>query len=399
MIEFVATDVAHGGAAVGRIDGKTHFIDGVLPGERVRGQVVQDKKSWARVELSDVLDASPARVDAPCPYFGRCGGCQWQFAEYDSQLAWKRSIVVGQMQHLGRLDDPPVRETVTPGTPYGYRNRMDFRVDGGRPAFSRRRSNSLVAVSGCLLLHPVLAEVYQRIEDLGDARAVTVRVSATTGKVLVIVRGAVPESAAGWGCAVSHRDRTGVHAVIGTGAIEETVAGATFRITGDAFFQTNTPGAEALVELVTEALSPGPDDTLLDAYAGGGLFAATVGAGTRHVIAVESNGLGVFDLKHNLGESDIDHRIVKSAVEDMSLGGSWDIAVVDPPREGLRTDGVGAVVAGNPRAIAYVSCDPASLARDTAYLAEAGYHLDWATPVDLFPQTFHIETVAAFTRV
>ncbi len=398
MVEFTPTGMAHGGAAVGRIDGKAHFVDGAMPGELVRGEVVHDKGTWARVTLQEVVQESPHRVTPPCPHFADCGGCQWQFADYPAQLEWKQSIVTGQLAHIGGLDDPPVGPTLAPGPEYGYRNRMDFSVLDGAPALTQRRTSTLVAIPECLLLHPNLGVVFERLDDLDGVRGLTLRASTTTGEVLAIVRGPVPDGATAWGCAVSRRDRTGVHAVIGRGDIHETVGGMDLRVTGDAFFQNNTAGAEALVTLIREALEPQQGETLLDAYAGGGLFAVTVGSKAGTVVAVEANGLAVYDLRHNLAEAGVDHQVEKGSVDEVDIGGSWDIAIVDPPREGLRRPGVAAVTAGRPRSIAYVSCDPASLARDSRHLDEAGYRLDLATPVDLFPQTFHIETVARFTR-
>jgi tRNA/tmRNA/rRNA uracil-C5-methylase (TrmA/RlmC/RlmD family) len=399
MIELRPTDVAHGGEGVARVDGKAHFVDGAMPGERVLGEVVKDGGAWARVELRRILEPSAQRIDPPCPHFGVCGGCQWQYADYPAQLAWKRSILAGQLAHLGKIADPPVPETVPVGPPFGYRNRADFRVVEGRPAFSRRRSHDLEPIDQCLLLHPALAGLFSRLGDLGGATAITLRVAATSGAMLAVVIGPVPEGAADWGCAVSQRRRSRLTPVIGDGTITETVSGVGFQITGDAFFQNNTPGAEVLVDLVRQALVPRIGDTVLDAYAGGGLFGLSVGRGAAGVIAVESDPLAVSDLRRNAAAAGAKVRIVEGAVEDAVplLGGRWDLAVVDPPRDGLGLEGVTAIVMGRPRAIAYVSCDPASLGRDSRYLAEAGYRLEWATPVDLFPQTFHLESVAAFT--
>jgi len=399
MIELEVSGIAHGGEAVGRLEGKACFVDGAMPGERVRGEVVKDAGAWARVELAEVLAPSPQRVDPPCPLFGACGGCQWQFAAYPAQLEWKRSILAGQLAHLGRVQDPPVRDTVAPGEPFRYRNRVDFRVASGRPAFSRRRSHLLQPVDDCLLLHPALADLPARLGDLGEATGITLRVAAATGARLAIVHGEVPAQAADWGCGVVSRQRHRLTPVIGPGHLVETVAGVPLRITGDAFFQTHTAGAEAMVALVEEALAPRDGETLLDAYAGGGLFGLTVGRRASRVIAVESSPLAAGDLRHNAGKAPVPVRVVEGKVEAVlpHLEGGWDVAVVDPPRTGLGEAGVQAVAAGRPRALAYVSCDPASLARDTRTLAAAGYRLDWAAPVDLFPQTFHIETVAAFT--
>ena len=397
MLELTPDSMAHGGAAIGRVAGKAHFIDGAMPGELVRGEVVLDKGAWARVELDEVLTPSPNRVSPPCRHFDECGGCQWQFGDYPTQLEWKQSIVAGQLAHIGGLDDIALQPIVAPGPEYGYRNRMDFSVSNGAPALSRRRSHTLVPIAECLLIDPSLSDLFDRLVDLDRVRGVTIRTSIATGETLAVIRGRVPDAAASWKCAVSRRDRTGVHPAIGDGTIHERVAGIDLRITGDAFFQNNTAGAEALVGLVRAAVDPQPGETLLDAYAGGGLFAVTVGDGLN-VIAVESNGLAVFDLRHNLAQSGITHEVIKDSFEDAAIGEAWDIAIANPPREGLRAAGVTAITTGQPRAIAYISCDPASLARDARLLTDAGYDLDLATPVDLFPQTFHIETVARFSR-
>ncbi len=399
VIELDLTGVAHGGEAVGRLEGKACFVGGAMPGERVRGEIVKDGGAWARVELREVVTASPQRVEPPCPLFGACGGCQWQFADYPAQLEWKRQIVAGQLAHLGRVEDPPVRDTVAVGAPFRYRNRVDFQVAEGRPAFSRRRSHLLQPIDDCLLLHPALGDLVSRLGDLGGAAALTLRVATATGDLLAVVDGPVPSQATGWECGVVQKGRGRLVPAVGPGWIVETVAGVALRITGDAFFQNNTAGAETLVRLVEEALSPRPGETLLDAYAGGGLFGLTAGRATAGVIAVESDPIAVDDLRHNAASAPVPVRVVEGAVEAAlpCLEARWELAVADPPRTGLGEAGVGAVVAGRPRAVAYVSCDPASLARDARTLAAAGYGLAWAAPVDLFPQTFHVETIAAFT--
>jgi 23S rRNA (uracil1939-C5)-methyltransferase len=162
----------------------------------------------------------------------------------------------------------------------------------------------------------------------------------------------------------------------------------------------NTAGADALVRLVTQALELGPQDVLLDAYSGGGLFSCTAGTSAGRIIAVESDEAALQDLRHNCERTGVDARIVPGRFEEVAgdLGEYWTAAIVDPPRTGLGRSGVAAVTAAEPATVAYVSCDPASLGRDANLLAEAGYELDWARPVDMFPQTFHVETVAVFRR-
>ncbi len=398
-LQFRTHDMAHGGSAVARRDGKAFFVDGALPDETVSGSVVVDKGSWGRVDLAEVLEPSPDRVLPTCPHFDRCGGCQWQHGSYEAQLRWKKSIVAGQLAHLGRHPDPPVRETVAVGTPYQYRNRMDYRVRNGRPALHERRSRQLVPLSECQILHPNLAEVFVDLGDLSGAEAITLRTSTATGDVLAVISGQVPPQAAAWGCHLATAHDGEVTPVRGEATLEESVAGVLFRISGLAFFQNNTLGAQTLVDLVREASGIEPGDTLLDAYAGGGLFAATIGQEAERVLAIEIDDVAAADLQANLNRAGVgEYRIIRAATEDAieRIDEYWDVVIADPPRRGLGAVGVDAVTAAEPRTVVYVSCDPASLARDTALLAEFGYHLDWVAPVDMFPQTYHIECVARF---
>jgi 23S rRNA (uracil1939-C5)-methyltransferase len=382
---------AHGGETVGRVNGKTVFVADALPGERVRARVIADKASWTRAELVEVVEASPDRVTPPCGVFGSCGGCQWQHVDYATQASAKQQIVTDQLQHLGGMTEPPVRQTATPGPAFGYRNRMTFRVDGGMPAMHRRRTRTLVAVPECLLLVPRLEELYGQLGDMRGATAFTLRAGARTGDTLVVIDGQVPAHATSWGASVMRGSRP----LIGRPFFHEEVAGVRLRVSGRTFFQVNTDGAEELVRLVAEALEPRADETLLDGYAGAGLFSATVGRRAGRVVAVESNRRAHSDLAVNV--EGIDTQIIGSRFEE-GVDAVWDIAVVDPPRAGLGARGVEVVTTPRPRAVAYVSCDPASLARDVRLLGATGYECRWITPVDMFPQTFHVETVAAFMR-
>jgi 23S rRNA (uracil1939-C5)-methyltransferase len=400
-MELRTSGMAHGGAAVARVEGKAFFVDGALPGELVLGEVTRDKGSWGKAKLISVLERSPDRVEPLCPHFKRCGGCQWQFGTEGAQREWKHSIVTGQLSHLGQIDDPPVREVVAVGPSFGYRNRMDYRVFRGRPALHERGSRRLVPLTECPLLHPNLADVFADLGDLSGAESLTLRTATTTGAVLAIIEGSVPRQARSWGCNVTVKEGEDLRTVYGEMEIEETIAGIPFRITGTAFFQTNTRGAESLVTLVEEAANVTGDDTVLDAYAGGGLFAATVGRRAARVVAIEQDQTAAADLHANLARAGItEFRIMASPVEDAidRIGEYWDVAIVDPPRQGLGVNGVDAVTAARPHTVVYVSCDPASLARDSSLLAEVGYTLEWVAPIDMFPQTYHIECVARFAR-
>lgn len=400
MLELHPHAMAHGGEAVARRDGKAHFVAGVLPGEVVEAVVIEDRGSWARADLVEILEASPERREPPCPHAESCGGCQWQFASESAQRDWKRETVRSQLEHLGKITDPLVHPTATPGDPLGYRNRMDFHVVDGRPALMRPRSNDPVPLTTCLLLHPLLQPVFDSWGDLSGAERISLRCGTRTGHILAIVEGTVPDEAESWGVPVLVREGSKLHRAIGEPQLEEIIDGTRFSIPYDGFFQNNTAGADTLVELARIAADLARDETLLDGYCGVGLFGATLGQEADFVVGIDSIADATEHARRNLQRAGVDGRIVTgSFTKDIeSLDAYWDVAVVDPPRKGLGGNGVMAVTSSMPRRIVYVSCDPASLARDARMLADHGYDFVDATPVDMFPQTYHVEIVATFDR-
>lgn len=397
-VELEPTAMAHGGEAVARVDGKAWFVAGAMPGERVEAQPLSVKKRFTKAKTIQVLEASPDRVEPPCPHFAACGGCQWQYADYAAQLEWKQEIIASQLRHLGDVVDVHVLPAVSGRSEYAYRNRMDFRVEEGKPALFKAKSKQLVPLDVCLLLNEGLRDLFDNLGDLTGVRSITIRHSEANGDRMVILDGEVPAQAERWRSNVVTRRGRQRDVAMGSLHFTEAVAGITLRITADAFFQNNTSAAEQLVYAVDRALEPQSSDRLLDGYSGGGLFAATVGTKADFVVAVESERRALGDLRANLaGALPGRHLIVDERFEGLR-GERCDLAVVDPPRSGLESAGVAAVVGAAPRTVAYVSCDPAALARDARMLDRHGYVLEWVQPVDLFPQTFHIESVARFRR-
>ena len=405
MLELHPAAMANGGEAVARRDGKAHFVAGAMPGEVVTATIVEDRGSWARAALVEILEPSPERRTAPCPHASVCGGCQWQHANLAEQLVWKRDIVAGQLAHIGRIDDAVVHPVVEAGPELGYRNRMDFHVIDGRPGLMRERTNDVVALDSCPLLHPSLHDLFGSLGDLTGLDRITLRTGVHTGDQVVIVEGAVPHQAESWGVPVIEvrqpgRGRSSQRTIVGEPILREVVDGVTFSIPPAGFFQNNTDGADALVTLARAAADIQPGETLLDGYCGVGLFGATVGAHAALVLGIDTGKAAIDHARRNLTAQGIDHHYVSgSFTKDIeSLDAYWDVAIVDPPRKGLGLNGVEAVTTSMPRRIVYVSCDPASLSRDARTLDEYGYDFVEATPVDMFPQTFHIEVVATFDR-
>jgi len=433
MNEFTLhlTAIAHGGEALGRHEGRVIFVPYAIPGETVRVEVVKEKARWARARLLEVLEPSPDRVEPPCPYFGpgRCGGCQWQHIAYPRQLSLKQEIVRDQLTRLGHLDDPPVQPTRAVGEPWGYRNHVQFAVDPqGHIGFYVAGSHEVIPVEKCLLLHPLLDELHAALElELPELIRLSLRAGITTGDQMVILEtkgDEAPELEVDLPLScVLLRSREPPLILVGRGYIEEEVAGRRYRVSAGSFFQVNTPGAEVLVEMVTAGLEPGPDDRLLDAYCGVGLFGLALAERVAEVVGIEASPSSCFDFLWNAEAMQLANvTLIEGMVEEVltawiravdgppqppgeeeeglsaSFGEGMDLAVVDPPRQGMGGEAVAALARLEPRRVAYVSCDPATLARDAQAFIQAGYQLVEVQPVNMFPQTHHIASVGLYVK-
>jgi 23S rRNA (uracil1939-C5)-methyltransferase len=434
LITLDIESLAYGGDAIAHLDdGRTAFVRGAVPGDTVEAEVTEDHGRFVRAKTVCVVESSVDRVEPRCPYFGVCGGCSWQHVAYPAQLAAKRRMVVDALTRIGHVAgvEDLVAPTVPSSAQYGYRNKVEFVVDvsTGRPriGFHRAGSEEFVPVEECLLL----PEKYRRSpkalggalryiageQDLGLTR-VGIRVGVntrdaevalwgapgpfprrpvattlgqalrTTSLVRVLVKGPAKE-----------RKIAGVEVLSGKGAWRERLLGTTMTVSAPSFFQTNTRAAESLVSLALESLGADGSDRVLDLFAGAGTFTLPLAEKAGEVIAVESASSAVRDLRRNLEDEGLWADVIGGdAGRELPAIGRVDLALVDPPRSGLQPDAVVALAQTRARRIAYVSCDPATLARDAAGLAERGYALTRATPVDLFPQTFHVETLALFER-
>jgi 23S rRNA (uracil1939-C5)-methyltransferase len=415
IVELTLDNIAHGGEALGRHAGKVIFVPYAIPGERVRVEIVDEKDRWARARLLAVLAASPDRVEPPCPYFGqdKCGGCQWQHIQYERQADLKGEIVADQLRRLGRIAQPPVADTIVLADDeglldYGYRNHTQFAItEDGQLAYRRASSHELIAVEHCLLLHERLDELHAALDVVWPAvQGISLRAGINTGDALVTFETAgeeEPELEIDLSASIVQITPRGVRPLIGEPAITEEVAGLRYRVSAESFFQVNTTGAEVLVELVKQYAEPRPDDVLLDAYCGVGLFALTLAEAVKEVIGIEASPAACEDLAYNAGEMQ-NLTIHEGAVEEvlpalLAQGQRADLVVMDPPRAGAGPEVIKGLAALAPRRIVYVSCDPATLGRDSVTLTSVGYRLVEAQPVDMFPQTYHIETVALWEKV
>ncbi len=407
IVEVRLTAMAHGGMALGRHRGQVVFVPYAIPGETVRAEIVEARKQWAHARLVEVLDPSPHRVEPPCPYFGpgRCGGCHFQHIAYEAQVEFKRQVVADQLARIGGLGDVPVADPIGAAEPWSYRNHVQFSVTAeGRLGFLAADSHSVIPVEECLLLDPLLDDLWSALDmEWPQLRRLSLRCGSATGDLMALfeldhyedfdIEVDFPVS-----CVLLLASGETV-VLMGHSYLMEQVAGRDYRISAGSFFQVNTAGAEALVALVRDLLAPTGDETLLDLYCGVGLFGLALADQVGGVIGVESAPSAAADLEHNAqGLAHV--RLLEGRVEDLlpGLAGPTELVVLDPPRAGAGERVVGEIARLAPRRIAYVSCDPATLARDARHFTQAGYHLAQVQPVDLFPQTYHIESVALFVK-
>ena len=412
------TSMTQGGEAMGRDDtGRVVFVPYAIAGEEVVVEIVEAKKNFARARLLEIKSPSPVRVTPRCPHFapspsqgeGRgeaCGGCQWQHIAYDAQLKFKTEIVREQFARIGKLPDAPVRDAIGMSEPWHYRNNVQFQLDAdGHLCFRALESHDLVRIHECHIIHPLLDEMFRALEfDGADFAGVTLRAGTATGQKLAILEGnddEPPEIEIDEPVSIAYQVPSGeTVALIGQNSIEEKLGARTFKVSPASFFQVNTGMAERLIELVSRYLAPQPSDILLDLFGGVGTFGLTLASQVERVIEIEGNLYAAEDAHANA--SDLTNvEFHAGAVEDVlpKLEQHPSIVVVDPPRAGIAPHALDALLAHAPRAIAYVSCDPATLARDARKLVDAGYRLVEVQPVDLFPHTFHVESVNWFEKI
>ncbi|MBL8153979.1 MAG: class I SAM-dependent RNA methyltransferase [Anaerolineae bacterium] len=401
LITLELTGIAHGGSAIGRHEGRAVFVPYAIPGETIRARIIQDKGRYAIAQSVEVLSASPARIEPRCPHFGpgRCGGCHWQHIDIETQLRLKEQIVREQLARLGGQPDAPVHPTLASPSPWEYRSHITVRIsEDGRAGFVRTDGRTILPVEQCHIIPPALLEMLQQLEQRGLKPGSRWRIQMGADGVPVafpLGDGGAVASEFEAETSSSGMDTTADYTNFRS--VTYQIKGRAFRCSPGSFFQVNTPQAERLVDLVLEYAAPTADDHILDLYAGGGLFSAFLAERCRRVSAVESFPQAIDDAEANLAHLD-NVRLYSGTVERVlpRLTGPFQAAVVDPPRAGMEASALKALIEHRPDKIVYVSCDPATLARDTRRLVEAGYHLDAAQPLDMFPQTYHIETVAAF---
>jgi 23S rRNA (uracil1939-C5)-methyltransferase len=434
------TDLLANGQAVGRVDGQVVFVTGPLPGERARVRVTQVKPKYAVADVVAYESESPMRAKPFCGVFGVCGGCQVQHLAYPAQLAWKEQIVRSALRRIGGFPDADVRRPVGMTNPRNYRNKMALVVD--RPptgetsfGFYQARSHALVRIDSCPVVLPQLdaaiAGLYDaaRAADSRDAFAgakhAIVRAGAASGQAVLSITTdrqspAIKERAPAIarrvrgvvGISNSFEPRT-ANAVLGRKMMyvwgqremEETIEGVRYRVSPASFFQVNSE----MVGRIFRFLAPGltQNRTVVDLYCGAGTFAIFFASRGASVVGVEENPAAVREARENAALNGVENRVrfVEGRVEGAVIHKDGkkaleeaDIVFLDPPRKGSDEATLDAIAAAGVADVWYLSCNPATLARDLAYLAKRGYALGVVQPFDMFPQTGHVETLATLHK-
>jgi tRNA/tmRNA/rRNA uracil-C5-methylase (TrmA/RlmC/RlmD family) len=423
VLELTVGEAVHGGWCVARPDdrGRVVFVRHALPGERVRAVVTQATAKLSRADAIEVLVPSADRVTPPCPHArpDGCGGCDWQHASLPAQRELKAAVIRQQLARIAGLDREvtvePLPGDTGDGGPgddgtagLGWRTRVSFAVGpDGAAGLRKHRSHEIVDVGECLIAHPEVTAAGVTSRRWPGARSVQVTVAPATGErgILVTgpVRGQIPDVAADSIQSVSRGG--GRTALAGHSYLIQRAAGRDWRVDLAGFWQVHPAAADVLTAAVLAALDPRPGDVALDLYCGAGLFAGALAPAVGpqgQVIAVEGEPAAVRDARHNLREwpwarvhrGDVGEVLSRIGCQDASL------AVLDPPRAGADQPVIDALTgtAGPLRRIAYVSCDPATLARDLRLLVDGGWRLDGLRAFDAFPMTHHVECLATLSR-
>ena len=489
ILELVIDDLAFGGEGVGRVSGYVVFVRGAVPGDRVRATLVDARSRFGRAVIESIETPSPDRVEPPCPYFGRCGGCRLQHVAYPAQLAFKEKQVRDCLERIGGLGAFELRPILPAPEPYGYRNKMEFTITrpsqathgGGGLADPARltqathggggladpprltqathggggladpaptvvglhqadRYDVVLDIERCLLQSETMnalldlfrreirargLSVYDVAASAGLLRFVSLREGHHTGEAMVNIVATTPDVETLTPLAEGLARRvpatasvvlnvnakkasvavgTEEHLLLGRDHIRASLGGLSFQVSANSFFQTNAAQAERLFAVVEDACSLSGTETVLDLYAGTGVISLLLARRCRWVYGIEVAAAAIADAVRNARTNGIENctflagevrHVLPTLMRD---GVRAEVVVADPPRAGFHPKALHALVALGPGRLVYVSCNPATLARDLRALVGEGYRLEWVQPVDMFPQTPHIEAVARLRR-
>jgi 23S rRNA (uracil1939-C5)-methyltransferase len=453
-VELDVVDVVFGGKGLARIEGMAVFVDGAVAGDRVQARIVKRKKQYAEARTLALLAPSVDRIDPPCPYSGVCGGCKWQHLAYPRQLDYKRRHVAETLAHVGGLSEIPVHPAIAADPIFGYRNKMEFSCTDRRWLMPDELGREDVTTGFALGLH--VPGTFDKVLDIEACQLMPSSGNAILGRIreairasdlppyglrshrgfwrFVMLRHSLAEDRWLVNLVTSEENRAAVQpladrlmadfdciagvvnnvtdrpAAIAVGQFERPLTGSPvlkdrigpweFEISANSFFQTNSRGAARLYETVQRYAGLDGTQTVLDLYSGTGTIPIFLSLSARQVVGIEIVAAAVDDARRNCQRNGVTNcRFSEGDIRDVIAGLEInpELVIVDPPRAGMHADVVDRLLALAPPRIVYVSCNPATLARDLGLMANV-YRVAEVQPVDMFPHTFHIEAVARLER-
>jgi len=410
--------VAYKGYGVARIDGKVVFVPYTMTGDEAWIEITEEKKTYSTARLNEIIKPSPGRVNPPCPYFGSCGGCQWQHIDYSIQVEQKKEILGETLKRLGGLKEIP-SITVTPSPkPYDYRVRVQLKVKAKAMGYYQERSHRIVDIDHCPISHPLVNQIIRKLrealETLSRMEEIEINVSPEEGRGVLLFHPHSYDQRAEYfmkellrsqpmlkGIAITRKDG---FRLFGDPTLNFTIPRSqerekrdlNLRISPGSFFQVNPEQNQRLVQTVLQFSEVDQEGRVIDLYAGAGNLTLSLAMEAREVLGIEENRMAFEDAQFNAERNGIKNgHFIQGRVEDVFL--DWkreppDLIVLDPPRTGCKTI-LDQVVRLKPKKIIYASCEPTTFARDLGLFSERGYSLQRLSLIDIFPQTYHMETV------
>jgi len=400
-------NLTYGGDGLGRlVDGRVVFVPYAIPGELVRLKLVEDKPRFARAELVEVLEASADRVIPRCQHFTTCGGCHYQQMNYPTQLKAKATILREQLERIGGLKDIPGVEVGVASDSWYYRNHIQFHLtQDGKLGFQRAHSNQPFAIQECHLPEVAINQLWPRIEiePMPGVERVSLRLGADEDMMLILeCSNPQPLDFSIEDLAISVVQLGPSDSVVlaGSDHIVMEVSGRRFKVSPRSFFQVNTNQAQTMLKHLTAHLFLSENLTVLDVYSGVGLYSAFLAPKVKRLVGIEFSPDACEDFSINLDEFENVELYEASAEQVLgSIDFKPDIIIMDPPRAGLGRLTIEGILTQGAERLAYVSCDPATLARDAKQIASGGYSLKDLTLIDMFPQTYHIESISYWEKL
>ena len=455
ILELSIEKLVYGGRGLARANGLAIFVEGTVPGDEVRARVFKRKKNHAEARIIELIAASPSRVDAPCPYSGSCGGCTWQYLDYEKQILFKREHVAEALEHIGGLDKVPVHAVVPSNRIFGYRNKMEFSFSDRRWLLPEELSgenipkdfalglhvpgtfDKVLDIEVCLLLPERGSQILRDVRQFAKESGIPpygLKSHKGFWRFLMLRHAAAPDN---WmvNIVTSEEQRRWVQplaemiyskyenvtsvvnninsrkAGIAIGQSELSLAGEPFisdrifefdfEISANSFFQTNTATAARLYEVVRTYAGLTGQETVVDLYSGTGTIPILLSRNAKKIVGIEISEAAVRDAQNNCRKNQIHNctfvcKDIKEGLKEVTE--RPDVLVIDPPRAGMHKDVTNLVLGLSCDRIVYLSCNPATLARDLGLLKEA-YHVVEVQPVDMFPHTYHIESVAKLEAI